>query len=131
MAIKSFGTTISYDGTPIGGVETISRSGGDRNMIDVTCQDDTDGFKKFVGGLRDAGTVEITGNFLIGDSGQNKLRGALMTENAKQVVITLSDATTITFDAFPMPPDEDAPLDDKVTFKASLKITGKSTYTAD
>ena len=126
--IKSFGTTISYDGTVIGGVESINRSGGDRNMIDITTQDDTDGFKKFIGGLRDAGTCEITGNYIIGDAGQTKLRNAEITDEAKSVIITFSDGSTITFNAFPMPPDDDAPLDDKVTFKASLKITGKATY---
>lgn len=127
MAIKSFGATISVDATAVGGVTGITRSGADRNMIDVTTLTSTGGYREFIPGLKDGGTVEIEGNFLIADPGQIKLRAG--DDDEVPVVITLSDGTTIGFDAFIIPPNEDNPLDDKVGFSASLKITGPLTYT--
>lgn len=129
MAIKSFGATITVGGTAIGGITEFSRSGADRNFIDVTTLTSASGYREFIPGLKDGGTLEISGNFLIADPGQIILRAG--SDTVQAVIITLSDATEISFNAFIQPPSEDNPLDDKVGFTASLKITGAITYTPD
>ena len=123
---KSFGTTISVGGSAVGGVTSITRSGADRNFIDATNHSSTDGYREFLPGLKDGGTCEISGHYDAADAGQDLLRTAADTIRA--VVITLPNSVTIGFNAYVQPPDEDIPLDDMVTFTASLKVTGAITY---
>ena len=127
--MKSFGITVSVGGTAIGKLTDSPISGRDVNMIETTTRSSTGNAKEFVGGLTDNGTMELTGNFDITDAGQ----AALITWEAqtKAVIVTFSDATTATFDAVVGAFNTDGPLDDKVTFTCSLKITGPVTYTAD
>ena len=123
---KSFGTTITIGGTAIGGVTSITRSGADRNFIDVTNHSSSGGVREFLAGLKDNGTCEIQGQYDDADAGQDLLRTG--SDSAVAVVITLPNTKTIGFSAFIQQPDEDIPLDDVVTFSASLKITGAITY---
>lgn len=126
---KSFGTSVTIGGTAIGGLETINRTGADRNFVDVTTHDSVGGYREYVPGLKEGGTLELTGKFNIADAGQVALRAG--GDAVQVVVITLPDGTTIGFSGYIQPPNEDVPLDDAVTFTASIKITGAITYTAD
>ena len=125
---KSFGTTISVGGTAIGGVTSISRSGADRNFPDITTHDSSGGYKEYAAGLKEGGTCEISGMFDNANAGQDLLRTG--SDAVQAVIITLPSAATISFSAYIQPPGEDIPLDDAVTFTASLKITGAITYGA-
>lgn len=127
--MKSFGITVTVGGTAIGKLTDSPITGRDVNIIDVTTRSSTGNSKEFVGGLLDNGTMELTGNFDITDAGQAALLG--WEGQTKAVVVTFSDLTTASFDAVVGAVNQSAPLDDKVEFTCSLKITGPVAYVAD
>lgn len=123
---KSFGVSVSVGGTSIGGLTSASLSGGDVNFIDVTTHDSTGGWKEFVGGLVDGGTLDLNGNYDAEDSGQGKLIDDVAETLA--VVITYSDGSTASFNAVVGKYDVGNELDDKITFSCPLKVTGEITF---
>jgi predicted secreted protein len=126
--IKSFGVAVSVATNAIGGLTDVSVSGTDVTFVDITTHDSTGGFKEFVGGLKDGGTLELSGKYDIADTGQIYLR-ANPGESAS-CVVTLSDSSTASFTAIVGGYSITNPLDDAVDFSASLKITGAVTYAA-
>jgi predicted secreted protein len=125
---KSFGVVVTLGSTVIGGLTEVSFSGGDVNFVDITTHSSAGGWKEFVGGLSDGGTVELTGACDLADSGQ----AALITERAEtvSVTVTLSDGSSATFDAVVGVYQVSNPQDDKIEFTCSLKVTGEIDYTA-
>ena len=121
---KSFGTTVSVGGAAIGGLTDISISGADVPAIDITTHDST--AKEFVSGLIDWGTLELSGKFDAGNAGQDALRAGLGASAA--FVVTLPNASTISFSALIGGVSEEIPLEDAVNFSVSCKITGAKTY---
>jgi len=128
MAIKSFGVAVTVNTIAIGGLTDVQPGGVDVTFIDVTAHDSAGGWKEFVGGLTDGGTLELTGNYDAADVGQVELiaeRG-----NSAAVVVTFSDSSTSTFSAIVGGYSLSNPLDDKVEFTCSLKVTGSITIAA-
>jgi len=125
MAIKSFGIGVTINTTAIGELTDVTPGGADVNFIDVTAHDSAGGWKKFIGGLSDGGTLELTGNYKFSDAGQ----AALIAQRGQQaaIVVTFSDSTTSTFNAIVGAYNLSNPLDDKVEFTCSLKVTGAIT----
>lgn len=126
--IKSFGGTFKVATKTVGGLTDVNIGGVDVNMIDVTDQASTDGWKEFVGGLKDGGQVELTGNFKSVDDGQSELRGNPGETAAWE--LTFSNGAKASGNAVIGGYNVTNPLDNKVGFTCSLKITGKTTYTA-
>jgi len=128
MAIKSFGVTVTVNTIAVGGLTDVQPGGVDVTFIDTTAHDSAGGWKEFVGGLTDGGTLELTGNYDVADVGQIELiaeRG-----NVAAVVVTFSDTSTSTFNAVVGGYGLSNPLDDKVEFTCSLKVTGAITIAA-
>ncbi len=128
MAINSFGIAVTVGGSAVGELTDVSIGGTDVNMIDVTTHGSAGGYREFIGGLKDSGTLEMTGKFVKGDAGQVELRDNPGVASA--VVVTFSDGTTAAFDSIIGPYTVSNPLDDAMEFNASVKITGAITYTA-
>ena len=128
MSIKSFGASVAVGSSTVGGLKDINPGGGDVTFVDTTTHDAEDGWKTFVGGLKDGGTLELTGNYDSGDSGQGTLRDGLGTEES--CVVTFSDSSTCSFDGIIGAYNVSNPLDDVVEFTCSIKITGPVTYAA-
>jgi len=68
MAFSGVGTTFRrWDGAstwdPIGQINSISGPTMSRDTIDVTSLDSTGGYREFIAGFRDPGTVQLTMNF--------------------------------------------------------------------
>ena len=127
MAIKSFGISVTIGGTAIAELTDVSVSGVDVNFIDTTAHDSSGGWKTFLGGLTDPGSIELTGNYKQSDAGQAALVSGRGTNVA--VNITFSDATNVTCNAIIGGYNLSNPQDDKVEFTCSLKITGAITIT--
>lgn len=128
--IKALGVTLTVGGTAVTGLNSITVPESEAPDIDVTTHDST--AKEFVGGLSDFGTVTLSGKFNAADSGQTYLRTpANQGGDPVPIVITLSDATTITFNAvvkgFGTTVGD---VDTAVEFSSSLRISGPVTYTA-
>lgn len=126
--IKSFGVALTVGGTAIGGLTDVAVSGTEVNFVDVTTHDSSGGYKEYVGGLKDGGTLELTGAYNIADTGQAYLRTHV--GESKACIVTFSDDSTASFSAIVGGFATSNPLDDKVEFTCSLKITGAVTYAA-
>jgi len=126
--IRSFGVGVTVGATSILGLTDVSVSGTDVNFVDITTHDSAGGYKEYVGGLKDGGTLDLTGAYNISDTGQAYLRTNVGT--SKACVVTFSDSSTASFNAIVGGFATSSPLDDKVEFTCSLKITGAVTYAA-
>jgi len=125
---RSYGTAVTVGGTAIGGLTDVVPGGADVNFVDMTTHDSPDGWKEFLGGLKDGGTLELTGAFDIANTGQTALRTNL--GELEAIVVTFPNDATATFDGIIGGFSTSAPMDDKVEFSCSIKITGDVVYAA-
>lgn len=128
MAIKSFGTTITVATHAVGGLTEISNGGVEATIIDVTTHGSTDTSREFIGGLRDSGEITLAGHFVYSDVGQAYLRDNIGATAAFE--ITYSNGNQIAGSCVIKSAGEGAPLDESVGFSATLKVSGKPTYSA-
>lgn len=128
MAKLGFGTTLKFK-TPevaIGSVFNIEPFEMAADDIDVTTHSSTGGKREFIAGLVDSG--EVTLEFLLDkdDAGQKKLI-AEVGSDADTFVLTFPDTSYWEFSAYVRSYSPSAPLDDRMTASAVLKITGSTT----
>ena len=105
--------------TNIGGVELSA------DDVDVTAHDSADDYREFLQGLKDGGSVSIEGNYTHHTS-QIALKTLFDSGATVAMKIEFPSAlATWTFNGYINGFSTDAPLDDKLTFSASIKVTGK------
>lgn len=126
--IRSFGTSVTIAATTIGGLTDINVTAGDVTNVDVTTHDSSGGYREFVPGLKDGGTLDLTGKYNYANSGQAALKTHFGT--AQAFVVTFSDGTKVSFSALVGGFNTSAALDDSVEFTCSAKITGAVTWAA-
>jgi len=101
--------------------------------IEVTSHDSDDGFREFVGGLRDGGEIAIEGNLIVGDSGGQVVMHTDFQAGTVQAweirFPTYASAPVITGNGYITAFAFSFPFDGPITFTATIKITGKPTYT--
>jgi predicted secreted protein len=114
-AISGVGTLFRrWSGTAwvnIAEVNSIDGPNKTRNTIDVTSLDSTDGYKEFIAGFKDGGTVNLTMNF-------SRSTYDLMNTDYE------ADNTSFEFTALVVELGLSIPTDDKITSPVSLKISG-------
>jgi len=120
-ATKSYGTTASIGGTSIGGLRGASHSGVEVNNISTTAWD-SGGWATFIGGVKDGGTIELSGISDPSDAGQAKLISDVGEE--LELVVTRTDGRTITADVIVGGYSTELAEDDAVAFTCSCKVTG-------
>jgi predicted secreted protein len=126
--IKSFGIGVTVATNAIGGLTDVGLPGIEVSMIDITSHDSSGGYKEFVGGLKDAGNLELTGRYNYADVGQDYLKDNPGASAA--FVVTFSDGTKASFTAIIGGYSVGNPLDDATEFSCSCKITGAITWAA-
>jgi predicted secreted protein len=126
--IRSFGVGVTVATNAIGGLTDVSLPGIDVTMIDITSHDSSGGFKEFLGGLKDAGTIDLTGKYDYSNVGQDYLKDNPGVSAA--FVVTFSDGTKASFSAIIGGYQVTNPLDDAAEFSCSSKITGAITWAA-
>ncbi len=119
----AFGTTLTL-GTSVTNLTNISGPSMSADTIDVTDHSSTNRYREFVQGLRDGGEVSVEGNYVYAEA--VKVYNAFES-NAVQagVIITFPNGNTITFDAVVTSFEPSAPHDDKISYSATLKVTGR------
>lgn len=128
-ASAAAGTTISWNGTTVNEVTSIGDLDTSADDIEVTDYQSTDGYKEFIQGLKDGGELEIEGNFYPSDTGQSNLISDFNAGTTREVIITLPGSIgTWTFDAYVKGFATQTPIDGKVGFTATLKVTGKPVF---
>lgn len=108
-------------------INSITGPSKTRDTIDVTSLDSTGGYREFITGFRDAGTVQLTMNFsresfeLMNDDFED--------DTAQNYEIVLPDAETTSFEFEGLVTEVplEIPMDDKITMTVTIKITGQVT----
>lgn len=92
-----------YNGSreEIGAVDSIGDIGfGEADEIEVTPLNTPDGYKQYIQGLKDSGTLTIGGFKVPSDSGQQALRALFADGTVTTFTVEFSDGSIATFSAF-------------------------------
>jgi len=114
--------------TAIANVTSVQGPEIERETYDVTSHDSADGWREFVGGLKDGGEVTLEVNYdptkhddLIADFED--------TDPRDYKLVAPGGRGTWEFKAFLTGFSAEAPVDDKMSAELTLKVTGKPTIT--
>src|SRR5690349_12088630 len=95
-AFLPFGTTLGLGNgaspevfTPVAEVLSLKRSGAKTDFVDVTNMDSADGFHEYLASLKDSGDVNVSANWIPGDTSQAALETAFVAGTASNWLITL------------------------------------------
>lgn len=126
-AIAGVGTKFFRNGTALAEVNSINGPGMTRDFIDVTSLDSTGGYREFIAGFRDGGTVTLNMNF-------TRATYELMKEDFEnddvqiyEIVLPDADLTSVEFVGLVTELPLTIPTDDKVTADVTIKVSGQVT----
>ena len=108
-------------------INSISGPSMTRDTIDVTSLDSTGGYREFIGGFRDGGTVQLTMNFT--RSTFDTMKTDFESADIQNYEIVLSDTenTSVEFQGLVTELPLEISPDDKITQTATIKISGEVT----
>ena len=124
--------------TTIGKTTTIADASGNISNVDaigdlsLTADEiedtvyGTGGYKTFVPGLKDAGSFDLTLNYLPTDASNNRLVTAYNAGTSTQYTITFPDASTLVYTAFVKGIGIAVPKGDKYQRTFTFRIDGKT-----
>ena len=119
----AFGTTLTL-GTSVTNLTNIGGPSMSADTIDVTDHSSANRYREFVQGLRDGGEVSVEGNFVYAQA--VKVYDAFESNSVQTgTIITFPNGNTITFDCVVTSFEPSAPHDDKISYSATLKVTGR------
>jgi len=108
-------------------INSISGPSMTREQIDVTSLDSTGGYREFIAGFRDAGTISLSMNFT--RSTYELMQGDFEDDDNQNYEIVLPDdeLTSIEFEGIVTEMPLSITADDKVTVDVTIKISGEIT----
>lgn len=128
-AVAGVGTVFNrWSGTAwvaIAEINSITGPSMSRDTIDVTSLDSTGGYREFITGFRNAGTVVLAMNFT--RDTYELMKGDFESNVAKNYQIILPDAenTGLDFEGLVTELPLTIPADDKITADVTIQITGQ------
>lgn len=129
MAIAGVGTVFRrYNGATwdvIAEVNSITGPGMTRDFIDVTSLDSTGGYREFIAGFRDGGTVVLAMNFTRANYDLMKADFESDTSVLYEIVLPDTDSTSVEFMGLVTELPLTIPTDDKVTIDVTIKVDGE------
>jgi len=126
QAITGQGTKFKIGTVEIAEINSISGPSMSRETIDVTVLSDVDGYRKFIPGLRDPGTISMDMNFT--ESGWAQMKGLFESDDESAFTVELPDDTSITFNGFVTECPIEIPIGDKITASVTIQISGAVAY---
>lgn len=128
------GTTVSIDGTDIGGRVNISLPSQTRGEVDIS-DGDSSGVSEFIPGILDNGSVELEMRYDPEDAGQQALESNMGTATNVEFIITLpataasTSPVTLTFDGYCSALGGDLPQtgNEAGTRTATIRVSGAIT----
>jgi len=131
MGTSAFGTILTWGGEPLLELDSITGPSITVDTIDVSSHDSPNGFREFVAGMGDGGEVTFDGNLLPGDDdGQMNFLRDLTAKEERAVTVSAPDNSIVfTFQGIATAWSPSFPYDGKLAFSATIKITGKPTFT--
>lgn len=127
------GSTSGSGGTAIAAVTSIDGPELTLETIDVTTHDSPNGFREFIGGLKDAGEVSMELAFDPANATHKNASGgllyALLNRSVTEFTLVLPSSPSVSwyFNALVTQFQVQAPIDDKLPANVTLKITGAPT----
>jgi len=106
-------------------INSISGPTKSRDTIDVTSLDSTGGYREFIGGFRDGGTVTLPMNFT--RDTYDLMNDDFESDVIQNYEIYLPDAenTSFEFEGLVTELGLAVPMDDKITADVTIKVSGK------
>ncbi len=127
-AIAGVGTLFRrWDGSNwvnVAEINSITGPGMSRDTIDVTSLDSTGGYREFIAGFRNAGTVALAMNFTRATYELMKDDFESNTLQNYEIVFPDLENTTIEFEGLVTEVPLTIPADDKVTANTTIQISG-------
>jgi len=134
-AISGVGTKIyrkkAEEWLPMAEVNSISGPGMSRETIDVTSLDSNAGYREFISGIRDAGTVSLSMNFTHDTYTQAKTDFESDVANEYKIVVNNPTQTTLQFSGLVTELPLNIEVADKISADVTIKISGAVTLTDD
>lgn len=109
----------------IGQINSISGPTMTRNTIDTTSLDTTGGYRTFIAGFRDPGTITLNMNFTRDTYEVMKDDFESDTEKDYEILLPDVENTSLNFSGLVTELPLDIPTDDKVTANVTIKISGQ------
>lgn len=124
-AITGQGTIFKRNGSPIGEINSIDGPTKSRETIEVTRLEDVDGYRQYIAGLREPGTVTLNMNFT--RENYDLLNADFESDTIQTYAIELpdEDETVFTFNGFVTELPISIPIGDKITCDVTIQISGK------
>lgn len=135
---RNTGTSESPTWTQVAHLTSIGEIGAETDEIDVTDLDSPNGFKEFIAGAKDAGSVDIAGNVVAGSNGDAQVSALYSLYSEGKVVewkvvfpSELTNKPTWEFDAYLASFKEGESTTDSLrTISGSLRVSGLPVFTA-
>ena len=128
MASNGLGTKIKLGENAIANLTEISGLEISADTIDVTTLDSADGYREFIGGLKDGGEVGISG-FFDPTTGKGQAEFFTALENGEVNPFTIEFPSSIgkkwSFKGIVTAFTTGVSLEDPLSFEGSIKVTGK------
>jgi len=105
-------------------INSISGPGMSRSTIDTTSLDTTGGYRTFIAGFRDAGTISLNMNFTRTTYELMKDDFESDTEVDYEILLPDDENTSLNFAGLVTELPLDIPTDDKITANVTIKISG-------
>lgn len=130
-AESATGTDFSWNSVAVVEVNSVGDIDLTADDIEVTHYNSDDGYKEYIQGLRDGGEIAVEGNFIPSDAGQAALLSDFNAGTVRTFLVTLpnTDASTWSGSAYIKGFTTSQPINDKIMFTATLKLTGKPSFT--
>lgn len=124
-AITGQGTIFKRNDVPIGEINSIDGPTKSRETIEVTRLEDVDGYRQYIAGLREPGTVTLNMNFT--RENYDLLNADFESDTIQTYAIELpdEDETVFTFNGFVTELPISIPIGDKITCDVTIQISGK------
>ena len=124
-AITGQGTIFKRNGIAIGEINSIDGPTKSRETIEVTRLEDVDGYRQYIAGLREPGTVTLNMNFT--RENYDLLNADFESDTIQTYAIELpdEDETVFSFSGFVTELPISIPIGDKITCDVTIQISGK------
>ena len=106
-------------------VNSITGPSMTRAFLDVTSLDSTGGYREFITGFRDAGTISLKMNFTTASYAFIKEDFQKVAANAYKIVLSDPGFSTLEFEGLVTELPLSIPTDDKISADCTIKITGE------
>lgn len=127
----STGSKLKIGSAYVARLTTIEPPEMSKEEVDVTTLDSTGGYREFIPGFRDGGSLTMEGFVILGDSGQDALKDNYDGEVLESFTIELSNGESCTFDGYVAKYKRgSAAVNEAIAFSAEVRCSGPVEYGA-